>query len=94
MCDTYTPQGEPIPTNKRHRAAEIFSNKKVVDEVPWYVFLSCLGFTTMLVSTRQSFVIFFPFNKSTCAGFEVEFMYFVINMWLGLDVLILCDLLT
>lgn len=36
ICDTYTPAGEPIPTNKRHRAAEIFSNKKVVDEVPWY----------------------------------------------------------
>ncbi|KAK7826817.1 glutamine synthetase [Quercus suber] len=35
ICDTYTPAGEPIPTNKRHRAAEIFSNKKVVDEVPW-----------------------------------------------------------
>ncbi|MBA0616185.1 hypothetical protein Godav_016254, partial [Gossypium davidsonii] len=27
---------EPIPTNKRHKAAEIFSNKKVVDEVPWF----------------------------------------------------------
>ena len=36
ICDAYTPAGEPIPTNKRHRAAEIFSNKKVVDEVPWY----------------------------------------------------------
>ncbi|KAG7018669.1 hypothetical protein SDJN02_20540 [Cucurbita argyrosperma subsp. argyrosperma] len=36
ICDAYTPAGEPIPTNKRHRAAEIFSNKKVVDEIPWY----------------------------------------------------------
>lgn len=36
ICDTYTPAGEPIPTNKRHRAAEIFSNQKVIDEVPWY----------------------------------------------------------
>ncbi|KAK8518512.1 hypothetical protein V6N12_017659 [Hibiscus sabdariffa] len=36
ICDTYTPAGEPIPTNKRHKAAEIFSNKKVVDEVPWF----------------------------------------------------------
>ncbi|KAF5950879.1 hypothetical protein HYC85_012872 [Camellia sinensis] len=36
ICDTYTPQGEPIPTNKRYKAAEIFSNKKVVDEIPWY----------------------------------------------------------
>lgn len=35
ICDAYTPQGEPIPTNKRHKAAEIFSNSKVVAEVPW-----------------------------------------------------------
>jgi hypothetical protein len=67
MCDTYTPQGEPIPTNKRHRAAEIFSNKKVIDEVPWYVFLRCLGFSFILVS-------------ATCAGFEIELECFVINM--------------
>lgn len=37
ICDAYTPAGVPIPTNKRHRAAEIFSNKKVVDEIPWLV---------------------------------------------------------
>ncbi|KAL4274109.1 hypothetical protein GQ457_13G028980 [Hibiscus cannabinus] len=36
ICDAYTPAGEPIPTNKRARAAEIFSNKKVVDEIPWF----------------------------------------------------------
>ncbi|BBG93269.1 AWPM-19-like family protein [Prunus dulcis] len=36
ICDAYTPQGEPIPTNKRARAAEIFANQKVIDEVPWY----------------------------------------------------------
>ncbi|XP_073295655.1 glutamine synthetase cytosolic isozyme-like isoform X1 [Primulina huaijiensis] len=36
MCDTYTPSGEPIPTNKRHRAAQIFSDPKVSAEVPWY----------------------------------------------------------
>lgn len=36
ICDSYTPAGEPIPTNKRHRAAEIFGNKKVIDEVPWF----------------------------------------------------------
>lgn len=35
ICDTYTPSGEPIPTNKRHRAAQIFSEKKVTNEVPW-----------------------------------------------------------
>ncbi|KAL2458592.1 Glutamine synthetase [Forsythia ovata] len=36
ICDAYTPAGEPIPTNKRHRAAQIFSDQKVVAEVPWY----------------------------------------------------------
>ncbi|KAL0773241.1 hypothetical protein Bca101_038392 [Brassica carinata] len=36
ICDTYTPAGEPIPTNKRARAAEIFSNKKVHEEIPWF----------------------------------------------------------
>lgn len=35
ICDAYTPQGEPIPTNKRARAAEIFANQKVIDEIPW-----------------------------------------------------------
>lgn len=37
ICDTYTPAGEPIPTNKRARAAEIFSSPKVINEVPWWV---------------------------------------------------------
>lgn len=37
ICDAYTPSGEPIPTNKRHRAAQVFRNRKVIDEVPWYV---------------------------------------------------------
>lgn len=36
ICDSYTPAGEPIPTNKRHGAAEIFSSQKVINEVPWY----------------------------------------------------------
>nr|O04867.1 RecName: Full=Glutamine synthetase; AltName: Full=GS(1); AltName: Full=Glutamate--ammonia ligase [Alnus glutinosa]CAA69937.1 glutamate synthetase [Alnus glutinosa] len=36
ICDTYTPAGEPIPTNKRHGAAKIFSHPEVVAEVPWY----------------------------------------------------------
>ncbi|CAA6654076.1 unnamed protein product [Spirodela intermedia] len=36
MCDSYTPNGEPIPTNKRYRAAQIFSDPKVVAEVPWF----------------------------------------------------------
>ncbi|KAF2302107.1 hypothetical protein GH714_032778 [Hevea brasiliensis] len=36
MCDAYTPAGEPIPTNKRHNAAKIFSHPDVVAEEPWY----------------------------------------------------------
>ncbi|KAJ7515933.1 hypothetical protein O6H91_22G034800 [Diphasiastrum complanatum] len=36
ICDTYTPAGEPIPTNKRFEAAKIFSEKKVADEEPWF----------------------------------------------------------
>lgn len=35
MCDAYTPAGEPIPTNNRHKAAKIFSHPDVVAEVPW-----------------------------------------------------------
>jgi glutamine synthetase len=36
MCDCYTPAGEAIPSNKRKRAAEIFSNPAVSAEEPWY----------------------------------------------------------
>ncbi|EFJ21481.1 hypothetical protein SELMODRAFT_151817 [Selaginella moellendorffii] len=36
ICDTYTPKGVALPTNKRAKAAEIFNQKAVIDEVPWY----------------------------------------------------------
>ena len=36
MCDAYTPRSEPIPTNKRFNATQIFSHPKVVVEEPWY----------------------------------------------------------
>ncbi|KAL5560454.1 hypothetical protein UlMin_036665 [Ulmus minor] len=36
ICDTYFPSGEPIPTNKRHKAAEILGNPAVVAEEPWF----------------------------------------------------------
>ncbi|MCO5548907.1 hypothetical protein L7F22_002369 [Adiantum nelumboides] len=36
ICDAYTPQGEPIPTNKRYAAAKIFSDPAVEKEVPWF----------------------------------------------------------
>lgn len=39
MCDTYTPAGEPIPTNKRFNASKIFSHRDVVAEEPWYYIL-------------------------------------------------------
>ncbi|KAE9450094.1 hypothetical protein C3L33_18003, partial [Rhododendron williamsianum] len=35
ICDAYTPGGEPIPTNKRYAAAQVFSNPEVAAEVPW-----------------------------------------------------------
>lgn len=34
MCDTYTPQGVPIPTNTRKPANDIFIQK--LDEEPWF----------------------------------------------------------
>jgi glutamine synthetase len=36
ICDAYTPQGVPIPTNKRAAAAEIFSKKEVSEEETWF----------------------------------------------------------
>ncbi|XP_073139428.1 glutamine synthetase cytosolic isozyme 1-1-like [Henckelia pumila] len=36
LCDAYTPDGKPIPSNKRHGAAEIFSRPEVAAEEPWY----------------------------------------------------------
>ncbi|KAM7279252.1 hypothetical protein ACFE04_006386 [Oxalis oulophora] len=36
ICDTYTPQGVPIPTNKRAAAAKIFNHPDVVAEETWY----------------------------------------------------------
>jgi glutamine synthetase len=34
MCDTYTPQGEPLPTNHRHPANKIFA--KDLAAKPWF----------------------------------------------------------
>jgi len=34
LCDTYTPKGEPLPTNTRHIAAQVFSHN--VKEEPWF----------------------------------------------------------
>ncbi|KAL3628384.1 hypothetical protein CASFOL_027430 [Castilleja foliolosa] len=35
MCDSYTPAGDPIRTNKRYEAAKIFSHHEIVYEQPW-----------------------------------------------------------
>lgn len=34
LCSTYTPKGEPLPTNTRHNAAKIFAQKQELE--PWY----------------------------------------------------------
>ncbi|KAG4165117.1 hypothetical protein ERO13_A13G059900v2 [Gossypium hirsutum] len=36
MCDTYTPAGDPIPTNKRFSADKIFNHPDVAAEEPWF----------------------------------------------------------
>ena len=36
MCDTYTPQGDPLPSNTRAAAARIFSLPHVAAEEPWF----------------------------------------------------------
>ncbi|KAL4294660.1 hypothetical protein AHAS_Ahas18G0250300 [Arachis hypogaea] len=37
ICDAYTPAREPIPTNKKHNAAKLFSHPYVAPEEPWYI---------------------------------------------------------
>ena len=34
MCDTYTPQGEPLPTNTRYACADVM--KRAAAEEPWF----------------------------------------------------------
>ncbi|XP_068640656.1 glutamine synthetase nodule isozyme-like isoform X2 [Aristolochia californica] len=36
LCDTYGPEGDPLPSNKRFHAAEVFSHPAVVAEEPWF----------------------------------------------------------
>lgn len=36
ICDTYSPNGTAIPSNKRAAAAKIFNAKAVIDEETWY----------------------------------------------------------
>lgn len=36
ICDTYAPNGTPLPSNKRAAAEKIFSTKEVSEEETWY----------------------------------------------------------
>eukprot|EP00252_Welwitschia_mirabilis_P019731 TRINITY_DN464_c0_g1_i1.p1 TRINITY_DN464_c0_g1~~TRINITY_DN464_c0_g1_i1.p1 ORF type:complete len:360 (-),score=72.84 TRINITY_DN464_c0_g1_i1:163-1242(-) len=36
ICDTYTPKGIPLPSNKRAAAEKIFSTKEVTEQEPWF----------------------------------------------------------
>lgn len=58
MCDAYTPAGEPIPTNKRHNAAKIFSHPDVVAEEPWFVHFVILFYFSFLVYLSFFFYFF------------------------------------
>jgi glutamine synthetase len=71
MCDCYTPQGEPIPTNKRHNAAKIFSNPDVAVEEPWYnIYLFFLSLNNS--ENRKVFVTIIPF-KFNFEIFEISY---------------------
>ncbi len=36
LCDTYTPAGQPLPTNTRAPANEVFSRPDVKSSQPWF----------------------------------------------------------
>lgn len=40
LCDTYTPEGKPLPTNTRFNAASIFGTKDSTDAIPWYIIIT------------------------------------------------------
>lgn len=65
MCDAYTPAGEPIPTNKRHAAAKVFSHPDVVAEVPWYLFVAdCNNIINKLITLLP--LVYFVLIKNCC----------------------------
>jgi len=75
ICDVYTPSGEPLPTNKRHDAAKIFSHPEVVAEVPWYVFskhsfyLGLFSFQQLLASRNHFCIMLFIHETVTIYSF-------------------------
>jgi glutamine synthetase len=36
LCDTYTPEGQPLPTNTRAAAAAVFASPEAIAVVPWF----------------------------------------------------------
>lgn len=36
LCETYTPEGQPLPSNTRAAAAEVFADPAVTASVPWF----------------------------------------------------------
>lgn len=53
ICDTYSPKGEPLPSNNRARAARIFETEEVAMEEPWYVVLNINGCQHLLLLTEN-----------------------------------------
>lgn len=70
MCDAYTPAGEPIPTNKRHSAAKIFSHPEVAAEEPWY-----LLFENLIV------IFHFQFSLHFRTLGVLQFCFFAFKVW-------------
>jgi glutamine synthetase len=36
LCETFAPDGKPLPSNSRSPAAETFKKKEYVDSIPWF----------------------------------------------------------
>jgi hypothetical protein len=84
MCDCYTPQGEAIPTNKRHNAANIFSHPDVAAEEPWYNYIYFFYLYT-IPETKVSVTIFpFKFNFDLLGiSYLKSFLFWEIGMELS-----------
>ena len=53
LCETYTPEGKPLPSNTRNAAAKVFSTKENTDAIPWFG-LEQVSFLTSLCLVRVS----------------------------------------
>lgn len=74
MCDTYTPAGDPIPTNKRYAASKIFNHPDVVAEVPWYDLIPLSLQNMMFSLSKFSFKQKVMSHDSRCRyGIEQEY---------------------